>query len=219
MPLDKTYARIAKSKEHSIYLKGAILLASGWFFQGLLYMDSTEKWFKIFLDVVMIIVISFFLVFFIPSLIIAILISFIIAHTMNFLFNGQLMVIMKNLGKSKMSPELFSSFQSYIDGILKKNRDSIISAAFIGSIVRNEWSLSSDLDMRVIRKKGFMPAIRACRLAMHLRTRALLSRFPLDIYIFDSVDSMSRLSSLEKPLIIFDTEGSLEKYYQRTKLK
>lgn len=189
-------------------------MASGWFFQGLLYMDSTERWFKILLDVVMTIVIFFFIILFIPSIIITILISFLIAHTINFLFNGHFMVIMKNLGKSVLTQESYSRFYNFLELEIKEKKNGIIAAAIIGSYVRNEFSYASDLDVRIIRRRGFGQGISICFLSMRVRARALLEKFPLDIYVFDSINSMSRLSKKEIPAIIIDEGGLLKEYYQ-----
>jgi len=74
--------------------------------------------------------------------------------------------------------------------------------AVYGSYVRGEWKPSSDLDVRLVRRAGFVSGLRACWFLLRERTRAFWMRFPLDIYVADGFASLERLRLDEAPLVI-----------------
>jgi predicted nucleotidyltransferase len=171
-----------------------------WLLQSMLYMDKTELIFKIWLEVSFIAIFYFILkirLSFIPASILALLIS----HTINFLFNAQLFVVLKHYGLVHHSERDFSNF---IDEFNKRltREPSIIYAGIYGSFVRGRWRSSSDLDVRLVRDNGWIAGLRACLFLLRERTRALFSGFPLDIYVLDRYSRLDRLSRLEDPIIL-----------------
>ena len=70
---------------------GKVALPSHWLFQGLFYMDATERLFKLGLDLLGTIVFAILLASFLPAPS-ALLFGFLAAHSLNFFFNGQLWV-------------------------------------------------------------------------------------------------------------------------------
>ena len=88
-------------------------MAMHWAFQSMLNMDFTELSFKIVTDIFLTLIFSLILVNWMP-LVSAITISFFIAHTLNFLFNGQIFVVLKHFGD--ITHEL-SEFEKYINAI------------------------------------------------------------------------------------------------------
>jgi len=173
-----------------------------WIFQGILYADRTERWFKIGLDVVL--TLAFWLLF-LPRMqsVTAWIMAFLCAHTINFIFNAQLWVLLKHYGLVRNS---YQDFETYIrDFTVRVNaHDSLQYVAVYGSYVRGEWKPSSDLDVRLVRRAGFLNGLRACWFLMCERTRALFTRFPLDIYVADGFASLERLRLDEAPLVLRD---------------
>ena len=87
MKKEKSYANINTPllKEIVDHKLGA--LALHWIFQGLLYMDATERWFKIGLDVIMCIPITKILSQWLPRAL-SWGLGLVLAHTLNFILNG-----------------------------------------------------------------------------------------------------------------------------------
>ena len=196
----KAYYKITKAKFLRPLLQNVwFALGVHWIFQGLLYMDNTERIFKIGLD--FIIGIPVFWVFsrhvgFPTSILIAIL----IAHSINLLLNGQIWGVLKNFGKVV---HLRDEFIEYTKGVLERCEceQSIKWAGVYGSISRKEWSCQSDLDIRLLREDGFLNGIRACAFLMCERTRALVNKFPLDAYVLDSKEGLKKLNTKEFPFL------------------
>lgn len=203
MNLSKFHKRLAKKDEFPMYIRVPLLTLSSWLFQGILYMDTTERVFKILLDVL----------FFFPlylafrphgSPLLGILIAFILAHTLNWIFNGQIPVLLKNLRLIKTE---YERFEKYLDTLKKKveKNDSILYAAAFGSLSRGELKGTSDLDVRLIRKPGFINGLRACIFIMKERSWATFNKFPLDIYVGDSMEFLKKMREDERAQIIKNT--------------
>ena len=147
-------------------------------------MDTTERWFKIGLDVILTIVIAVGLSLWLswPS---AGLIAFLLAHTLNFLFNGHLWGALKHYGLVAMTPEVF---ESNLRAILKRAQaEPAIRRILVGGgVARGHWTPASDVDMRFIRHPGVWNSLRACWFTLGERTRALFSGLALDAYVLDS---------------------------------
>jgi predicted nucleotidyltransferase len=184
-------------------------MAMHWAFQNMLNMDLTELSFKIIIDILLTLIFSLLLSNWLP-LVAAIILGVLLAHTLNFLFNGQIFVVLKHFGD--VTHEL-SEFEQYIEAI--KNRlnkePSIRWAAIYGSMTRGEMKTTSDMDIRLIRYPGFVNGIRACWFILLERTRAHLNRFPIDFLMLDSPRLLKRLRSDELPLVIYDASGELSK--------
>lgn len=208
----KPYYKLSHSKKLRPFLESPIVaFIIHWIFQGLLYMDKTERLFKIFTDLLFTFLFSLILYGFSKSVTFnMLLLSFVLAHTMNFLFNAQVWVVAKHFRLIHQSKEAFDRFiQAF--SIRLKNEPSIAFAAAYGSLVRGEWKTTSDLDIRVVRKKGIINGIRACLFILKERTRAFINRFPLDIYVFDNMNGLNRMSPKERPYVIFDEMSNFSK--------
>lgn len=123
------------------------------------------------------------------------------SHCLNFLVNGQLWVLMKNFDLVSTSTEEFRDWNRLI-ARKAETSSSIAAAATYGSLARHELSTTSDLDVRIVRRPGVLNGLRACSLVAALRFRALIRRFPLDIYVVDSTDSLERLRDDEPPILL-----------------
>lgn len=180
----------------------AVGCAIHWVFQGILYADPTERWFKIGLDLFL--TVAFWTIF-APRMQswTAWIVAFLCAHTVNFIFNAQLWVLLKHYGLVRNSHQ---DFETYIRDftVRVKTHNALQYGAVYGSYVRGEWKPSSDLDVRLVRRAGFLNGLRACWFLLCERTRALFMRFPLDIYVADGFASLERLRLDEAPLVLCD---------------
>jgi len=211
MHLGEIHKRLAKEKNIPIYIRGPILIFSSWLFQGILYMDVTEKIFKFFIDILLFVPLYGICRYLVDTPI-NVITAAILAHTLNWIFNGQIFVLLKNLGLTKIRHE---QVIKYLDNLRKRipQERSILAAAVFGSLSRNELKITSDLDIRIIRKKGIINGLRACLFALLERSRAFFNRFPLDIYVLDKTESLMKLRIDEAPIILFDAEDIFRSHY------
>lgn len=202
MDLNGFHKSLAKSSEYPFIVRFILLTLSSWTFQCTLYMDTTERYFKIILDLIMILPIFLILNYYL-NLLTSILLAIILAHTLNWIFNGQIFVLLKNLKLIKTSEQ---SFKEYLDGIKIRveNENSIIAAAAYGSISREKLKETSDIDIRIIRKSGFINGFKACVFVLKERFKSFFNKFPLDIYVLDSIDMIGVHIKNEKPVVVYD---------------
>lgn len=168
-------------------------------------MDKTELIFKFSIDFILTIIFGgLFQIYF--NWVVSIVAGFILAHTFNFIFNGQIYVVLKFFGNIKHDQ---SQFEEYIRSIQTRLNDEpgIRWAGIYGSMARGELKATSDLDVRLIRGPGVYFGVRACWFILKERTRALANQFPIDYLVFDSQDPLCKLRSDEVPIIIYQVEG------------
>jgi len=172
-----------------------------WVFQGLLYMDPTERWFKLGIDLVLTVVIGMLLGMWMP-LPLALLIGLIVAHTVNFILNGQIYGVLKHFGSVQNSWE---DFNQEVARLRERavHEPYIEFAAIYGSVAREQWSPTSDIDLRVVRVPGVNNAVRACWFGVYERARAFWKGFPLDMLVLDRRESLNRLAE-RNPVVLVD---------------
>lgn len=163
-------------------------ILSHWVFQGMIYTDRTERSFKLFLDALLTAVIGQGLRARLPSHQ-AWPLAFVLAHTLNFLFNGQLSVLVKNHGLQRTS---YEQLHAYLMHLRQRtaNEPAIRRVVIVGSVSALRWTPGSNLDVRLVRMPGFINGLRAVLFVLLERTYALLHWFPLDIYLLDSDASL-----------------------------
>jgi hypothetical protein len=178
------YGKLKPSLWRWLLRNPLLAMASHWTFQSLLYMDTTERWFKIGLDVILTVVIGAGLSLWLTWPL-AGLIAFLLAHTLNFLFNGHLWGALKHYGLVTMPPEVF---ECNLRSILKRaqTEPAIRRVLVGGGVARGNWTPASDIDVRFIRHPGVWNGLRACWFTLSERTRALFSGVALDAYVLDS---------------------------------
>jgi predicted nucleotidyltransferase len=208
-----TEERSGYAKPHNQFLQSLlrsplVALAVAWTFQGLLYMDATERWFKIALDILLTALLGILLsVWF--HWYVAWLVALVIAHSLNFLFNAQLWGLLKHFNLVRTSR---TEFDEYLERLSERIRaePSIQWAAAYGSLVRGEWKETSDLDVRLVRKPGLWNGLRACWFSLSERTRALVSKFPLDLFVLDDPGMLTLMRDDEPPLDLLAPGGSAQ---------
>lgn len=208
MSSKKGYVNTSIPLINALFKFKIFIILSNWTFQGMLYADKTERLFRLLLDGIMTLVFYAILVNFIPNGYIALIFAFLIAHTFNWIFNGQLFVLGRYIG---IKPNKHNEFEKYLKGLKYRaeSTKSIQSVILYGSISRKDLKNSSDLDVRIIRKKGFLNGLRSCLFGLYERKWAFFNKFPLDLYIIDSVKHLSKLRVDENPIILYDIDNSL----------
>ena len=168
-------------------------------------MDSREAFFKIVLDLIL--TGLFRLLFSMP-----LFICFTLSHSLNMLLNGHLYAMLRHTGVGENDPESFiTCIENHAERI--KNCSHIKAAAAYGSLSRNVYRPTSDMDIRYVPYPGNRAFFGACIFTCTERTRALFSRFPLDAYVFDLNALDRKMKSDEPPIIIHDPQGILKKKY------
>jgi hypothetical protein len=87
------------------------IVVSNWIFQGMLYADKTERVFRLLLDGLMTLILYAFFINLILDTHIVLIFSFFVAHTVNWIFNGQLFVLGRYIG---IKPKKQDEFCKYI---------------------------------------------------------------------------------------------------------
>ena len=192
-----------------------LLLVSNWLFQGIPNADKTEKTYKILFTIVF-----WFLIFWNfssianPSIVKGLIISFLIAHTLNWVVNGNISIILiHRLLLVKLSKQdLFLYMEKLHEKTKKENW--ILYAASFGSICRGGLKDTSDIDISIVRKPGFKNALKSIWFALKEKKIADFKGIPLEIYISDTPqDSIKRFGAEKNPVIIYDSEDIIQKHY------
>lgn len=216
--MDKSsiYYKILHLKFLPLPMKKLLVIGCSWFFQGLLHSDRTEKAFKVLVELALLSFILWLTSYFWAFGFIQIALSWIISHSLNYVLNGQFFVALKNIGLSKISVDRLINYTQDLTTRLK-NEKSVLAACAIGSLSRQMFEESSDVDIRFIRRPGLWNGLRACFFLLLERTRAFRSRIPLDIYALDSIKWLKEnVRKDEMPVILHDPEGILNLQYDRT---
>jgi predicted nucleotidyltransferase len=198
----ESYAKVTNPTLRKLLKHPAVALGLHWAFQSLFYMDTTERWFKLGMDLFLTLALGLALNRVIAGGL-AWMLGFLLAHTLNFLFNGQLWGVLKTYGYVQLS---YAEFIQYVEQVGRRaaNEASIERLVVYGSLARKEWSPASDLDARILRRPGFMNGIRACWFLTKERSLALFHRFPLDLYVVDDIRSLASLRADEKGIELKD---------------
>jgi hypothetical protein len=180
-----------------------------WIFQGMLYMDATERWFKLALDLLLSLVIGGIADLWWPRPL-AIGLGIVVAHTLNLIFNGQIWVVLKHFGGVEHT---WLEFKREAERLRVRiaQEPYILYAAAYGSLARGEWSPTSDLDVRLVRAPGLLSAWRVCWFAARERARAFWRRFPLDVFVLDRYSSLNRMSEKDFPVVLGGSDADSAK--------
>jgi thymidylate kinase/predicted nucleotidyltransferase len=186
-------------------------LAVHWLFQGLLYMDPTERRIKLGIDLLLSLLFGSLLkrrLRIVP----AFGLGLIAAHTLNFIFNGQIFGVLKHFGGVRHT---WDEFNGEVERMRRKAAEEpdIVYAAAFGSLARSEWSPTSDLDVRLVRAPGLRSALRVGWFAIRERARANFIRFPLDLYVLDRYESLERMSEKEPVYLAGSENGTVQDRY------
>ena len=197
---------------HLIYRKRLIAFPFHWLFQGISQADKTEIAFRIFIDISLMLILFWGFINF-TTITISALLAAVIAHTFNATFNGQMYVVARHFGKSRTVKDL-TDYIKELKGRISKE-ESIQAAAIYGSFSRGEAKESSDVDVRVIRRRGIINGMKGCLFGFLERSKAFINKIPLDLYVLDSTKRLSNFRDDEIPLVLYDPEEIFATLYQQ----
>ncbi|RPD98004.1 hypothetical protein EGM88_07525 [Aureibaculum marinum] len=187
-----------------------LLLFTNWVYQGIPQADFSEKIYKISFTVIVALLIILSVNFSWLNLFLAI----IIGHTVNWLLNCNISVIlihrMKYLktNKEALFNHLFSIKKNLEE---KKWFDFSVSS---GGIIRGSMNKYSDIDVNVVRKSGFLNALKAICFAVFERKRADFKGIPLDVIISDSPkDCQEKTDFTDTIVVLVDKKKLVPSYF------
>lgn len=183
-------------------------IASNWFFQGTLIMTASERVFRFLLELSMFALLFAGMSFLVP-LVLSVIIAALLAHTINWVLNGNFWVVYKFFGRQS-NPELLTSFLAKLRSRKDFAQNGVLAVSAFGSLSRGEFKSSSDLDMRVVRRTGVGNWMKANLFALKLRSTSFFRKIPLDLFVLDSASQVyEHISRDEKPVVVYDAEGVL----------
>jgi len=145
--------------------------------------------------------------------------AFVLAHSFNFTFNGQLWVCARYCRFWRRSPASVERFLRDVAARLRElpwlEEAVCIGSRGAGTEVRHD---RADIDLRLIVPNGASGWLRVNLLLIALRTRALLQLVPLDLYAYDGPESLARFRQDEPLLVILDRRGRIARRFAERQL-
>ena len=184
-----------------------------WIFQGMLGMDRTELFFHILFDLIIFSILAFALSLFVNVWTAAIL-SVFVAHSVNWVLNTHFWVMGRYIGISRTTKEEIHNYLFRVQKLAKR-KSYLSGVAVFGNMTRGgNVKPTSDLDIRFISKVGLSNQLKTNIFGLSEKVKAFFQRFPLDLYVLDSIEPLGRLREDEIPLILLDAEGLLKEKYR-----
>lgn len=185
-------------------------ILSNWVVQGMLYMNPVEIAYKITLDLLL--TGAWWAATVRANTLGGWLLAWLLAHTTNWIVNGQPIAMCRHLDWGRNDPHVFVAF---IEGLERRvcAQPFIAGAASFGSLSRGAYKETSDIDIRVVLRPALGARLRAAHFCFVERLRAFLWRFPLDLYAFDIDELRRKMSPKEVPVIFHDPDGLLADAY------
>lgn len=192
-----------------------LLVVSNWFSQSIIHADRTEKIYKISFSILAsIFFITIFIAYFKLSWAQSIIVGAISGHSMNWVINSNFynIFVHRLLLSCLDKKNAFSYLDSLADRL--KGSSSILYATTHGSICNGNLKTSSDIDVALVRNKGFINGIRAIYFVVSERKIADWRRIPLEIHLTDSpAKAIARFKKEKNPVVIHDPGNTIDKYY------
>ncbi len=94
-----------------------------------------------------------------------------------------------------------------------KRSGSVSGLAVYGSVSRAMWHDRSDIDIRMLRRPGFLNLVASSLLTMQERFIAFLYRQPMDLYLADDTDFLARMRADEEPFLLIKRDDRLDEFY------
>lgn len=183
---------------------------TNWVLQGMLYMNPVEILYKLVVDVVLTFIIAYYVIQ--DMSLIWIVLSLFIAHTINWIINGQPVALLMHIDIGSNNAEYFIC---YIEKLEKriKTKKYLAACASYGSLSVGNYNPKSDIDIRIIMKDDLWSKVRAANFCFIERIRAFLAFFPLDLYAFTLDEVQMKMSPKEPPVLFYDPTGILRDTY------
>jgi hypothetical protein len=186
------------------------ILAINWCFQGMRGMDGRELRFRLASETALMIILALLLTRMGLGELAAIAAAAIIAHSLYFLFNGQLWVCARYCAAYRRDPKALDRFLIRTSEKLCRLEwlDEALCIGSQGAGLGTRTS-RSDIDLRLIFPSGLLNTLRVNLLLLQLRVEALASMIPLDLYAYDRPESLLRFNQTEPLLVILDRKSRL----------
>lgn len=196
-------------------------LPRGWAHQSFFYLDRTQQIGRVVFEIV-------------PTGILAGLISEIggvplssmglwcgslfLTHTLNWMLNGNWWagLLFAFSGLRNRGPRATCDYLNRMAARLKTDR-SIAGAMIFGSVARGQWHPRSDLDVRLLRRRGLSEGIAGVLVLVRERGIAWWTRQPLDIYLVDGISFLKRMRKDEPPVFLKKDDPRLDLAYPEGK--
>lgn len=185
---------------------GFLTILSAWTFQGMLMLNWREIVIKLILDAILI---GIFFAMGIP-----LFVAFLMAHTLNYMFNGQAKAVYNHMGAGNKSAKSF-----YEGTVAMKKRiekaDYIDAGIAYGSLSRGCYKRSSDIDIRIIPADGEWNYWKTCFWALKERCIAFVTDYPLDMYVFTLPVAQRLMRSDELPIMVVEKNQCARQTYPK----
>jgi thymidylate kinase/predicted nucleotidyltransferase len=215
----KVYTDVKTPLLRSLVKNKYIVLVSNWTFRGVLIRTWSERLFFLVVDLIFAFPIFILLSFQLGQVTSAML-SLAIAHTFNWAFNGNLWAFLTQSFLKRTGRTYYIARNiEYLEKLEKKVMDafgSIETVAVFGSLSRDEFSETSDIDIKIIRKPGMLNCVKANIFALYLRSTAFVKKIPLDLFVLDDINQLKKhVRPDEPPIVIYDPNNVLDKIDER----
>jgi predicted nucleotidyltransferase len=193
-----------------------IVIIKQWIHQGFTYLDKTEMFYRIIWELVpFLIFFSTFYAFTESHIYMIVIISFLLGHTLNWIFNFNFWTCLcftfpslKNPGNDKTIKYLMKLQKRML------KEDCIGGCMIYGSLSRGVWHIKSDLDMRILRKPGFSNGFKAYLIVFKERIIAVWHKQPLDVFMADSIKFLDKVRDDEFPIFLKNEDQRLVERYK-----
>lgn len=182
-------------------------LPVGFVLQILHSTDRTERWLRILTELVLLSVVAKCLlaVSLVHDWVGALLISSILVHFVSWLFIGNFWVYMlgsflwvRNPGITKVL-----DYVSFCEGVFAAT-DACDAILIYGSMSRSMFHGRSDLDLRVVRRRGVWHALKAIYAGMYVRVVSFFRGIPVDLQVVDSMEFLTNsMREDELPIVVY----------------
>lgn len=193
-----------------------INIPRNWVHQALSYMDSGELSFRIAIQSVETLLLWYGIDMLWPGapVYVTVFMAFVLIHTWNWVTNGLFWAVIIFTFPRLKNPGVAKTVE-YLNAMRARCASSrcISGIAIYGSVTRRKWHDRSDIDIRLLRRKGILNLICAGLMTMRERWLALLARQPMDLYLADDVDFLNKMRSDEVPVLLLAKDERLHAIY------
>jgi hypothetical protein len=192
-------------------------LPRGWAHQGFFYLDRTQRIGRVVFEIV-------------PTVFFAGLVralagiplsrvwlwggSLLLTHTLNWVLNGNWWagVLFAFPGLRNQGERMTRDYLNEMADRLQQDR-SISGVMIFGSVARGQWHERSDLDLRLLRRRGSRHGVAGVLVLARERWIAWWARQPLDIYLADDIAFLHRMRKDEPPIFLKKDDPRLDLAY------
>lgn len=193
-----------------------INIPRNWAHQALSYMDSGELSFRVLVQTGETLLVWAILNALPISVspVINLLASVFIVHTWNWVTNCLFWSVIIFTFPGLRNPGAVKTVE-YLNDMRERLKGSrcISGIAVYGSVTRQTWHDRSDIDIRLLRRKGFSNWVCAGMTTMAERWRAMLALQPMDLYLADDVDFLLKMRSDEIPVLLLARDERMKRLY------